>query len=163
MEFWAFLLLGVGLVFILLEVFFPSFGLLGTIAAGALIAGAVFAYRGDAGLFGIYLLLVFVLGPVVTTIGLKIFPKTPFGRAMTLGGSTFDPRDAASGSRELDALLGREGLALTPLRPAGKALIDERRIDVLTRGELLDADTRVRVLRVEGNRVFVTRIEEPKS
>lgn len=155
MEFWAFLLLGIGLVFILLEVFFPSFGLLGTIAAGCLIGGAVLAWRSPEDIFGTYLLLVFVLGPTVSIIGLKLLPKTPLGKAMTLQGSTFDPKEAAPGGAELDALVGKRGVSVTPLRPAGIALIDDRRIDVLTRGEMLDADAHIEVLRVEGNRVFV--------
>lgn len=155
MEFWAFLLLGIGLVFILLEVFFPSFGLLGTIAAGCLIGGAVLAWRSPSDIFGTYLMLVFVLGPAVSIIGLKLLPKTPLGRAMTLEGSTFDPKEAAPGGAELEALVGKGGVSVTPLRPAGKALVEDRRIDVLTRGEMLDAGARVRVLRVEGNRVFV--------
>jgi membrane-bound serine protease (ClpP class) len=158
MEFWAFILLGIGLVFILLEVFFPSFGLLGSIAAGCLIGGAVLAWRSQNDIFGTYLLLVFVLGPAVSMLALKVWPKTPMGKAMTLEGSTFDPREAAPGGIELDKLLGKSGVAITPLRPAGKALIETRRIDVLTRGEMIDPGAPIEVVRVEGNRVFVAEV-----
>lgn len=158
MEFWAFILLGIGLVFILLEVFFPSFGLLGSIAAGCLIGGAVLAWRSENEIFGTYLLLVFVLGPVVSILALKIWPKTPMGKAMTLEGSTFDPKEAAPGGIELDKLLGKSGVSITPLRPAGKALIEDRRIDVLTRGEMVDPGAPIEVVRVEGNRVFVAEV-----
>ncbi len=155
MEFWAFILLGVGLVFILLEVFFPSFGLLGTIAAGALIGGAVLAYQSKADIFKTYLLLSFVLGPVVGIVALKLWPKTRIGRMMTLEGSTFDPKEAAPGGAAFEQLAGKSGVSITPLRPSGKALIDGRRIDVLTRGELIEPGMPIRVVRVEANRVVV--------
>jgi membrane-bound serine protease (ClpP class) len=57
------------------------------------------------------------------------------------------------------ALLGKEGLAHTTLRPAGTALIDGVRVDVVTRGELIDARTRIKVIAVEGNRVVVTALD----
>ncbi len=155
MEMWAFLLLGIGLIFILLEVFFPSFGLLGTIAAAAIIAGGVLAFRAE-GLFAIYLTLAFVLCPIVMIGGLKIFPKTPMGKALMLAGATFDADEAAAGQGAgYDTLLDQTGLAQTPLRPSGKVLVDGRKLDVVTRGELIDRGQRVKVIRVEGNRIFV--------
>jgi membrane-bound ClpP family serine protease len=46
---------------------------------------------------------------------------------------------------------------VSPLRPAGFARIENRRIDVVTRGELLDDGCPVRVVEVHGNRVVVAR------
>jgi membrane-bound serine protease (ClpP class) len=139
----------------MLEVFFPSFGLLGTIAAAAIITGGVLAFRaGD--IFLTYLVLAFVLGPAVAAIGLKLFPKTPFGKALMLSGTSFDPIEATAGrGAGFELLLDRTGVAQTPLRPSGKVLLDGRKIDVTTRGELIEAGRQVRVIRVEGNRIFV--------
>lgn len=86
MELWAYVLLGAGLVLILLEVFFPSFGVLGTLAAGALIAGGVCAWNAEPGVFTTYLMIAFVLGPVVTAFAVKMFPRSWFGRHYTLPG-----------------------------------------------------------------------------
>jgi len=155
MELWAFILLGLGLVFIVLEVFFPSFGILGTIAAGCIIAGGVLAFRAS-GIFAIYLVLAFVLVPVSTLLGLKLLPHTPIGKKLMLAGSTFDPAEATAGSgAQLDQFMGQVGVAQTPLRPSGKAVFDGRRLDVLTRGEMVEAGRSVKVVRVEGNRVIV--------
>ena len=63
------------------------------------------------------------------------------------GYTSEDPRDAA--------LVGKEGVSTSQLRPAGLATICERRVDVVTRGELLDSGTKVKVIAVEGNRVVV--------
>lgn len=55
------------------------------------------------------------------------------------------------------ALTGAVGVALTDLRPAGVAEIDDHRIDVVTEGEYIAAGEPVEVLRDEGYRRIVRR------
>lgn len=50
---------------------------------------------------------------------------------------------------------GKEGVAITPLRPAGTALIEGERINVVTEGAFVERDSSVTVVEVEGNRVVV--------
>ena len=52
---------------------------------------------------------------------------------------------------------GKTGTALTKLRPAGTALIEGVRIDVVTFGEYVDEGTSIVVAKVEGNKVFVQK------
>ena len=47
-------------------------------------------------------------------------------------------------------------MAETFLRPAGKARFGERDIDVVTEGEFIEKDARVKILAIKGNRVVVT-------
>ena len=56
---------------------------------------------------------------------------------------------------ERPELLERTGEALTPLRPAGTAVIDGKRVDVVTEGQMIERGTPVRVIAVEGLRVVV--------
>jgi membrane-bound serine protease (ClpP class) len=56
---------------------------------------------------------------------------------------------------ERPELLERTGTALTPLRPAGTAVIDGKRVDVVTEGQMIERGTPVRVVAVEGLRVVV--------
>ena len=58
-------------------------------------------------------------------------------------------------------LRGQSGFAASYLRPAGVALIDGRRIDVLTQGEFIQEGTPIRVTRVEGARIFVEPVTLP--
>ena len=52
-------------------------------------------------------------------------------------------------------LLGCVGRALTPLRPAGTAMINGERVDVIAQGEFLDPETELEVISVSGGRVVV--------
>ena len=56
-------------------------------------------------------------------------------------------------------LLQREGVVVTALRPSGTAEIDGRRISVVSNGEVIENDCRVRVVLVEGARVVVEAVD----
>ncbi len=60
---------------------------------------------------------------------------------------------AADGT--LGVLVGSTGTAVSALRPAGKATIDGKRVDVVSDSEFIARDTAVTVVEVEGGRVVV--------
>jgi membrane-bound serine protease (ClpP class) len=49
-------------------------------------------------------------------------------------------------------------VTLTPLRPAGTAVIKEERIDVVTEGNFIGSNKRVRIVKAEGPRIVVREI-----
>jgi membrane-bound serine protease (ClpP class) len=56
------------------------------------------------------------------------------------------------------ALLGAIGVAVTPLRPAGKVKFGEEFLDVMGEGEYIVPGTRVQVIEIEGNRIVVKEV-----
>ncbi len=97
---------------------------------------------------------------ILTVIGFwlatLIFPQNAWMAKLTLA-TVQGPEYVASG--DYSFLLGKNGTAASLLRPAGVVTIDGHRVDVLTAGEFIPAGTPVRVVRVEGARIFV----EPNS
>jgi membrane-bound serine protease (ClpP class) len=57
-------------------------------------------------------------------------------------------------------LLGAEGVALTTLRPAGTAEINDARVDVVADWDYIEKGSRIKVLRVEGVKVVVKAIKQ---
>jgi len=154
----AVLLLILGLGLIVAEVFFPSFGILAVLATAAIVGSLVMAFQ-ESNAAGVrFLVATVVLVPLVIVLGFKLFPKSPFGRRMVAGGLSFASQ-ASLDQRDL-ALVGQDGTIEADCRPAGMARIDGRRVDVVTRGEWIEAGARVRVVEVQGNRVVVARREE---
>ena len=51
--------------------------------------------------------------------------------------------------------VGQTGVALGPLHPAGQVRVGQAIADVVTEGELIDAGSKVEVVRREGNRIVV--------
>lgn len=152
----ATLLLSVGFGLVVAEVFFPSLGALSILAVLSLVGSVLFAFR-ESSEAGVTFLVIAVVGGLGTALfAFKLLPKTPWGRRMIVAGPTF-AHDPAATDPQVRDLLGKTGRAVSMLRPAGIAEIDGRRVDCVTVGEMLDAGTPVKVTRLEGNRVVVTR------
>jgi membrane-bound serine protease (ClpP class) len=110
--------------------------------------------------------IVEVLGVFVgTAFGLLILARflgsVPFlkrlVRTETLAGSTLVAPSTAGGENE--EMMGREGIAVTALRPAGRAQFGEREADVVARGEFIEKGTRVEVVGVRASRLTVRPVE----
>jgi len=69
-----------------------------------------------------------------------------------------DSQGGTAFSEHPRSLVGQEGTALTVLRPAGKAKINGRLIDVVSDGPFIGQDSRIEVVEVSGNRVVVRQI-----
>lgn len=158
---WAVLLLGAGLLLVLAEVLIPSMGLLGTLAAACIIGAQIFAWRVSSQTGVNFLVVTGVLVPAVVMGGLKVFPRTPVGKRLVAQGFSFED------GRAIDArdsgLLGSEGVVEAALRPAGVARLQGRRVDVVSRGEMIDKGTRVQVVELTGNRVVVQPVQNEEG
>ncbi len=53
------------------------------------------------------------------------------------------------------SLVGQKGVTVTALRPAGMAIVNDRKVDVVLVGEFIDKDVDIAVVDVSGNRVVV--------
>jgi membrane-bound serine protease (ClpP class) len=156
----AIVLLGLGLGFIVAEILFPSLGMLAVLATASIIGSVAVAFGIDTSTGITFLIAVALSVPATILAGFKLFPKTPMGRALINTGLSFDAEKAYDARDR--GLVGEEGEVEAMLRPAGIARIAGRRVDVVSRGEMIQAGERVRVLEVEGNRVVVARAE-PQS
>lgn len=145
---------------IIAEVFVPSGGIISVFALLCLIGGVAifFSHSIITGWIGIIIAVVLV--PSVVIIAYKVFPKTRFGRAVTLKPPERQVGDAVPDTPELKELLGAEGMVLTPLRPVGMCDLSGRRVECVAEGGYVDKDKRVKVIRVEGTQLTVRVLEE---
>ncbi len=145
-----------GFLLLFFEIFVPGgiLGVMGCMLVAIAIGGAFVSH---GALLGGWLLIGSIAaGFAGFYLWVKLFPRSRIGQKAIL------QEDAAEWHGFDDgkvALVGLEGQAHTPLRPAGIAIIEGKRVDVVTRGEMVPPETRVRVIKVEGNRVVVTGIE----
>ena len=94
-----------------------------------------------------------ILTLVIVAVLLAILVKLV--RALILRTSQNSADGFQAAPQELAALAGQSGQSLSPLRPAGVALINGQRVDVVTNGEFIEPETEVEVVAVEGSRVVV--------
>ena len=150
---WAFVLLLVGLVLVLAEVFFPSLGLIGILAAAAILGADAIAYReGGGGALAGFIAFEVIAIPVLVSFALKWLPNLPFGRKMILSGPTSAP---GTGAPDFKALVGARGVALTEVAPSGIMQVGEARVSVVSTGPSLPSGAKLLVVGVDGPEVRV--------
>jgi membrane-bound serine protease (ClpP class) len=148
-----------GMALLFCEMFIPGgvLGIVGLISIGGSVFVAFKNYPDAAPAVLAGELIALAIGVVV---GLRIFPHTPIAKRLTLA-REFDAEEGfTSASSDLEEYVGKEGVAVTMLRPAGMALIEGKRINVVTDGEFIEKNAQVRVSEVEGGRVVVEQVTE---
>ncbi|UCC22621.1 MAG: serine protease, partial [Planctomycetota bacterium] len=121
-------------ILIIAEVFVPSGGII-TLCSLACLAGgiAIFFQRSTtAGWVGVIIALIMI--PSVLVVAYKMFPKTRFGKSVTLTPPQRQQGDAIPDTDELKGLLGAEGVVLTPLRPVGMCDFSGQRVECVAEG-----------------------------
>lgn len=82
---------------------------------------------------------------VVLAVLARFLPKTSiYGSLVAQSASGVESVQRIE--REQTARMGREGVALSVLRPGGKAQFGDDVLDVMSQGEMIDAGTRVRIV-----------------
>jgi membrane-bound serine protease (ClpP class) len=161
------LLFGVGLLFLLVEVFVtPGFGLMGIsgllmMFVGVLL-GMVRRYPGGGWFppwemwqrpmltFSASLLAAGIAGAWIA----RRLPSAPLFSRVVLQAAT-TRRQGFAAAKDAAARVGQVGRTLAPLRPSGPARFGEERLDVITDGAFIDAGVDVRVAAVRGSRIVV--------
>jgi len=152
--FFVWLLLGIGVALIFLEVFIPSGGIIGIVALAALGLGIYsFFHQGK------------VLLGSLTGIGGTVFVISMFSfmlKRISLA-ETQDSEAFTSVDNSHDEIMGRSGVTKSALRPAGVALIDGRRVDVIASSGFIENGKLIKVVETSGNRVVVRELPETEK
>lgn len=139
-----------GFLLLAAEVFVPGL-VLGCLGGIALIAAVAVAYSSYGIMTGsMVFAAIIVLSIIGFLVWMALFPHTSMGRQIML-------QKAPAPDEKPPALLGLKGKALTPLRPSGTAVIEGRKLDVVSEGELIDAGEEIVVVREDAFRVLVRK------
>ncbi len=166
------LLFLLGAVLLLLEVFvIPGFGIAGISGIGLMAVSLVLSlqefviptFEWEWELFHRNVLVVIgnILGALIAFGVIAHFvPKFGVFSRLVLA----DAQDSTAGYTVQESALeqqfvGKQGVAVTTLRPSGKAEFDDETIVVESDGEYIDAGTPVEISSVSGNRIVVRRID----
>lgn len=151
-----------GLVFLLAEAFLiPGFGVAGLAGLGLLGAHVymVFQTFGAVAAWGV-LGAETVLAVGAGTVAAKVLPHTALGRAMIQGATLKGAHAPLPAALDTDLYVGREGVTSTAMRPSGEVRIDDNDYPAKSRGPMIKARTRVRVVKVDGSTLVVEPVTE---
>ncbi len=166
------LLFVTGLVLILLEIFvIPGFGIAGISGILLLIVSLFLASQSfviptlpwqvaltKAWIMQFSIVLIsFFLG--VLLLG-KLIPRTSFAQKIALQTELSGNGGFSDVSIDYNKYLGKQGIAISMLRPSGKARFADDLLDVISDTAFISAQTPIRVIRIEGKKLFVEEITE---
>lgn len=147
-----------GLVLIVVEMFYPGFGAPGTIGVILLFFAVSMTAKTVLEALVLVGIILVILGIVLKMV-LQSAKEGRLAKTLVLSES-LRKESGFSGTEDLREYLGEEGIALTPLRPAGIAEINGAKLDVVSEGEFIEKGRKVIVIKTEGRRVVVREIRE---
>lgn len=159
------LLFVIGVILLLIEIFvIPGFGVFGILGITLMVAGLFLGLISDLPIIDwnlislaiIQLAASFLGTGVIIAVLMKYLPKTNMLHKLILQ-EKVEEKSGYGAKPNLAELIGKEGIAFTDLRPSGTALIDGKRIDVVTEGDYITHGSPIVVKFVEGSKVVVEK------
>ncbi|TXK84109.1 NfeD family protein [Paenibacillus sp. N3.4] len=149
---------GIGLLLLILELVIPSFGILSVLGAICLFGGVIMA-SSDPKEAAVMLGVALLIAIVAISYAIRTFKHRGVWNRFILKEQLSTDKGYTS-SPDRSYLIGMTGEAITPLRPAGTALINDERVDVVTDGSFIQNAKLIIVVQVEGVRVVVKEYEQ---
>ncbi|MED4754190.1 nodulation protein NfeD [Brevibacillus choshinensis] len=147
----------IGIFLMIMEIFLPG-GIVGAIGFISIVTGLVMAaYDTQQGLASLGIAVVITV--IITVLLVKRFGVKGLFNKFILGDTQRNEEGYVAPKDQRD-LLHKEGIALTPLRPAGMVKVDGKRVDAVSMGGFVAAGTPIVVIQVEGTRVVVQEQEQ---
>lgn len=149
------LLLACGILVVVIEMFIPSAGILGIVAAAFLLGGVVVAFLHSI-VFGLGVLAGTSLAmPLMFWLLVKVWPMTPLGKAILMN----DTIENVVPESKTESLVGQVGVAKTKMLPSGIVMIDGQQHDAVSEGFAISPGDTVKVVSARGNRVYIEPYE----
>ena len=159
----------VGLILVIVEVFFfPGYGFLGVAGVAlmvfALLMGMIEHYPGSPTMpplpeFQVPVLKLagaLLFSGVGLLLASRFLPSTPLFGRLVLQSATHRS-EGFSAADDTTHLVGQLGVASTLLRPSGTARFGDTPLNVVTRGDFIEAGAEIVVVEAHGSRIVVER------
>ncbi len=147
------IILLVGIVLIGIEFYMPGFGLPGIFGmistiVGIYMAGKNITERIITGIIAVVIIVVMLVISIVLFKSQKV--KAPIKLDTDLQG-----KNLFIDETDMEYLIGKNGTAITDLRPSGKGEFDGVKLDVLSGGEFIEKGKALVIKEIKNNKIFV--------
>lgn len=154
------ILLILGTIFIIVEIFQPGFGFFGICGIILVLAGmAVRLFMSKRGSlivqFFVMLICVSVVVCVALLIMLRSLKKGKLSRTGLVQTTLAVSEGITGGTEDFSQLLGKVGVSTSVLRPSGNAVIDGKLYSVISQSALIEKGKDIEVIAVEGVKITV--------
>jgi membrane-bound ClpP family serine protease len=159
---WSAILMLLAMGLVVMELFIPSGGILGFLAACSVVGAIFLSFQNYENYWvGLGFVALAVVGtPIVMVVAIKYWPETSIGKAFLpaeISGDDVLPDNQQL--RLLRSLEGQVGITKSMMLPSGGVRIDGRTIDAMSEGMPIEEGQLVRVIKVSGSHVVVRPLD----
>ena len=145
-----------GLALIGLEMFVPG-GIVGTVGIITVVYAIIYVNKSTY-YIAFILVVSLILAVILYYVNRNIFHKKLMFLDRLVLNDSISTEDGYVASESRLELLGQKLIAYTDLRPAGVAVLENEKLDVVTDGDFIEKGNKIEVIRVEGMRIVVKKI-----
>lgn len=154
------IILFVGLLFCMLEIIVPGFGVFGIMGVIFSIGGVV--ARIIMGVTWLQVLILFLLVVSITAITILLVSLLAkmgvLGKTAIVQEKTAVPTDYEKPTKEQKKLIGKVGFAHTDFKTSGKLIINGEIYDAMSEGEFIDKGEKIKVIEIKNNTIIVKKV-----
>lgn len=148
----------IGMALIMVEIIIPGFGAAGISGGIALIVGLILGSAGNIAYAMFSLLIIVVVLIAFAVVVFRSALKGKLSRSPVVLNTSIDAGSTELFDEDMQSLIGKTGVTATALRPSGIAVIEGRRLDVVSLAEFIGKGEQITVERVEGVKILVKRV-----
>jgi membrane-bound ClpP family serine protease len=101
-----------------------------------------------------------IIGALLSPLLLKVLPSREVWSKITLKDRLTSEAGYNSVNADHLSLLGAKGKTITPFRPVGTIEIKNEHYSAVSEGEWIESEVEIEVVKVEGTRIVVKRVEQ---
>lgn len=145
-----------GLALIGLEMFVPG-GIVGTVGIITVVYAIIYVNKSTY-YIAFILVVSLILAVILYYVNRNVFHKKLMFLDRLVLNDSISTKDGYVASESRVELVGKKLKAYTDLRPAGVAILDNEKLDVVTDGDFIEKGNEIVIVRVEGMRIVVKKI-----
>lgn len=145
-----------GLALIGLEMFVPG-GIVGTVGIITVVYAIIYVNKSTY-YIAFILVVSLILAVILYYVNRNVFHKKLMFLDRLVLNDSISTENGYVASESRVELVGKKLKAYTDLRPAGVAILDNEKLDVVTDGDFIEKGNEIVIVRVEGMRIVVKKI-----
>jgi len=159
-EWTSIILFVAGMILLIVEGMVPGFGLPGISGIILVVIGLVLAMNSlQNALMAVSISI--IITAIITVILVKYGHKKPYFDKIVLSTEQKNQEGYTSANSKIE-YLGKEGIAITELRPSGIIEVEGKRMDALSEGNYISKGSKIKIGKVEGSKIIVRRLENDR-
>lgn len=152
------IILAIGLILCIIEMFVPGFGVFGILGCIFVVGSVITRMMMGGSVYHLIIMaLLVIIILAIAVLALVAMSKLNWIKSPIIEKNTTLPIDYHKNVEVYKSLVGKHGVAITNMNPIGHALIDNVDYEVLGDGEYISANTHIKVVRVEDKNIYVVK------